>query len=168
MNEIKDSVDNIIDQWQREMPELEATNMLLPGRVWKCAALLEVYTERVFAEYGLTRWQFDVLATLRRSGAPYRLSPTELFSAMMVSSGTMTARLQKLELQGLIGRKPNPQDARSLLVELTDKGKGLIEKAVFRHVENEKMLMEQLDRQTREQLEGGLAQLLALLEKHLK
>ena len=102
--------------------------MLLIGRLKRAAALIARELEKVYGEYGLTEGSFDVLATLRRSGAPYTLTPTELFSALMVTSGTMTTRLKNLENQGLIDRLPNPDDARSLLVRLTDKGKELIEK----------------------------------------
>ena len=105
-----------------------------------------------------------MLATLRRSGAPYTLTPTELFSALMVTSGTMTTRLKNLENQGLIDRLPNPDDARSMLVRLTDKGKELIEQAVFPHVENEKRLMEKLDLKTKTSLEYGLEKWLEILE----
>ena len=164
MTEHLDAAARAVAQWKQELPELAAENMLLIGRLKRAAAVIARELEKVYGEYGLTEGSFDVLATLRRSGAPYTLTPTELFSSLMVTSGTMTTRLKNLENQGFIDRLPNPDDARSLLVRLTDKGKELIEQAVFPHVENEKRLMEKLDTDTRTQLEQGLAAWLRALE----
>ena len=125
MTEHLDAAARAVAQWKQELPELEAENMLLIGRLKRAAALIARELEKVYGEYGLTEGSFDVLATLRRSGAPYTLTPTELFSSLMVTSGTMTTRLKNLENQGLIDRLPNPDDARSMLVRLTDKGKEL-------------------------------------------
>ena len=164
MTEHLDAAARAVAQWKQELPELAAENMLLIGRLKRAAAFIARELEKVYGEYGLTEGSFDVLATLRRSGAPYTLTPTELFSALMVTSGTMTTRLKNLENQGLIDRLPNPDDARSMLVRLTDKGKELIEQAVFPHVENEERLLEKLDADTRTQLEQGLAAWLRALE----
>lgn len=164
MTEYTDAPARAVAQWQQEMPELAAENMLLIGRLKRAAALIGRELEKVYGEYGLAEGSFDVLATLRRSGAPYTLTPTELFSSLMVTSGTMTTRLKNMETQGLIERLPNPDDARSLLVRLTDKGKNLIEQAVFPHIENEKRLMEKLDAETRRRLEAGLGGWLKVLE----
>lgn len=160
----EDSVDTIIKQWQKELPELASEKMALIGRLKRCAALIQPKLDSVFNEYGLGSGSFDVLATLRRSGSPYCLSPTELFASLMVTSGTMTVRLQKLESQGLIKRVPNPNDARSTLVQLTEKGAQLIEKAVFEHVENESRLLDGLSDETQQQLNQNLAELMYLLE----
>ncbi len=162
--ETMDAVDNILAQWQSEISELEAEHMLLIGRLKRCAALLTPKLEQVFSQYGLGSGTFDVLATLRRSGHPYCLTPTELFSALMVTSGTMTTRLKNLETRGLIARLPNPHDARSLLVQLTPPGKELIEKALFPHVANEKQLLAALPPQVRTRLEADLKVLLQVLE----
>ena len=164
MTEYTDAPARAVAQWKQELPELAAENMLLIGRLKRAAALIGRELEKVYGEYGLTEGSFDVLATLRRSGAPYTLTPTELFSALMVTSGTMTTRLKNLENQGLIDRLPNPDDARSLLVRLTDKGKELIEQAVFPHVENQKRLMEKLDLKTKTSLQYGLEKWLEVLE----
>ena len=164
MTEHLDAAAHAVAQWKQELPELAAENMLLIGRLKRAAAVIARELEKVYGEYGLTEGSFDVLATLRRSGAPYTLTPTELFSALMVTSGTMTTRLKNLENQGLIDRLPNPDDARSMLVRLTDKGKELIEQAVFPHVENEKRLMEKLDLKTKTSLEHGLEKWLEVLE----
>ena len=159
-----DAVDVIIDQWKRELPELASEHMALIGRLKRCSILLAPRLDEVFAAYDLSNGAFDVLATLRRAGAPYILTPTELFASLMVTSGTMTTRLQNVQKRGWVERIPNPDDARSLLVRLTDKGEELIEKAVFPHVENEKRLLEKLDADTRTQLEQGLAAWLGALE----
>ena len=154
-----DAVDHIVAQWQREMPGLESDNMILFGRLKRCTALLQARLDTVFAEHGLNAASFDVLATLRRAG-----KPTALFESLMVTSGTMTNRLQRLEEKGLIQRLSNPEDARSQLVQLTPRGKALIEKAVLPHVENEGMILDQLPPRTRQQLEDGLKVLMKVLE----
>ncbi|SDK47283.1 MarR family winged helix-turn-helix transcriptional regulator [Pseudomonas indica] len=159
-----DAVEVILDQWRRERPDLDVTPMGLIGRAKRCSALLQRRLDEVFARFGMSGWEFDVLATLRRSGAPYRLAPTALFSSLMVTSGTMTHRLQRLEAAGWIQRVPNPSDARSLLVQLTDEGLALIDRAVEAHVENERRILEPLAAQDRAALEAGLVALLAILE----
>ena len=159
-----DAVDHIVAQWQREMPALASENMILFGRLKRCTALLQARLEAVFADHGLNTASFDVLATLRRAGKPYSLTPTALFESLMVTSGTMTNRLQRLEEKGLIRRLPNPEDARSQLVQLTPQGKALIEQAVVPHVENEGTVLDQLPPRTRQQLEDGLKTLMRVLE----
>lgn len=159
-----DAVDHIVAQWQREMPALASENMILFGRLKRCTALLQARLEAVFAEHGLNTASFDVLATLRRAGKPYSLTPTALFESLMVTSGTMTNRLQRLEEKGLIRRLPNPEDARSQLVQLTPQGKALIEQAVVPHVENEGTVLDQLPPRTRQQLEDGLKTLMRVLK----
>ena len=160
----RDAVDSILQQWARERPDLDASPMAVIGRLGRCAALLRRELEQVFATFGLSSWEFDVLATLRRSGAPYRLAPTALFSALMITSGTMTRQLQQLEAAGWVSRTPNPSDARSMLVQLTEPGLELIESAVTAHVENEARILEPLPAATLAQLEEGLVALLARLE----
>ena len=160
-----DAVDRIVAQWQRELPELASENMLLFGRLKRCAVLWQPRIDAVFAEYGLGTGDFDVLATLRRNGAPYTLTPTALFASMMVTSGTMTSRLQKLESKGWIERLPNPDDARSMLVRLSGSGKELIERAVVPHVANEGRVLAQLPEGERQRLEEGLKILLQVLEQ---
>lgn len=159
-----DAVDVIIDQWKREIPELASENMALIGRLKRCATLLIPRLDEVFSRYDLSNGAFDVLATLRRAGAPYTLTPTELFASLMVTSGTMTTRLQKVQKRGWVERIPNPDDARSMLVKLTDSGRELVEKVVFEHVENEWRILEGLPDKTRRQLDAGLAELMRVLE----
>jgi DNA-binding MarR family transcriptional regulator len=160
-----DAVDVILQQWARERPELDVSPMGPIGRIKRCAALLQQSLDAGFSRFGLSLWEFDVLATLRRSGAPYRLTPTELFSTLMVTSGTMTHRLKRLETSGLVQRIPNEQDARSMLVELTRKGRTLIDRAVEAHVENERRLLAALPAEVLAELDSHLATLLVTLER---
>lgn len=159
-----DAVDAILAQWQRERPDLDASPMGPIGRLKRCAARMEQRLESCFAEFGLSLWEFDMLATLRRAGAPYRLSPTDLFSTLMVTSGTMTHRLKRLETRGWIERQPNQQDARSMLVQLTPEGLALIDRAVEAHVENEHRILSALPAAVLTSLDHHLAALLRTLE----
>jgi len=161
---LHDAVDVILGQWQRERPDLDASPMGPVGRIKRCAALVEQRLEACFATFGLSLWEFDMLATLRRTGAPYRLSPTELFSALMVTSGTMTHRLKRLESRGLIERVSNEQDARSLLVQLTKKGRALIDQAVEAHIDNERLMLSALPAEALAALDTNLSTLLRALE----
>ncbi|WP_288408232.1 MarR family transcriptional regulator [uncultured Herbaspirillum sp.] len=161
----RDAVDVILEQWRRERPDLDASPMGPIGRLKRCAVLLEQALEAGFAQFGLTLWEFDMLAALRRSGSPYRLTPTELFSTLMVTSGTMTHRLKRLEAQGWIERVANEEDARSMLVQLTRKGLALINRAVQAHVENERRLLSVLSADAVAGLDAHLSALLLALEK---
>ncbi len=159
-----DAVDTILQQWAKERPDLDASPMAVIGRIGRCSALLRRELEQVFSRFGLSAWEFDVLASLRRSGTPYCLAPTALFSALMITSGTMTRQLQQLEAAGWVGRTPNPHDARSLLVQLSPAGLELIDRALEAHVANEARLLATLPAATQVQLAEGLSALLAILE----
>lgn len=160
----RDSVDAILGQWHRERPDLDVSPMGPIGRVLRCAALLRRALDATLGQFGLSSWEFDVMATLRRSGAPYCLAPTALFSALMVASGTMTNRLQRLEASGLVARLPNCDDARSTLVKLTPAGLALIDRAVEKHVENEHRILAGFAPAELQALDGQLAALMAALE----
>jgi DNA-binding MarR family transcriptional regulator len=146
---MKDGVDAIIEQWARERPDLDTTAMEVFGRVFRLSAAGANATHAAYMRYGIGRPEFDLLATLRRSGAPYELAPSELAASMMLSSGGTTARLDRLERAGLIVRRPSETDRRSVLVRLTDGGREIIEQAVdsglsaqqqlLRHMEPEKV-----------------------------
>jgi DNA-binding MarR family transcriptional regulator len=125
------------------------------GRIKRCAVLLERLLDETFAEFGLSRWEFDMR---------YSLAPTTLFSTLMVTSGTMTHRMTKLEAQGWIERLPNPADARSSLVQLTPQGLELIDRAVEAHVANEHRILSALKAADIAALDARLALLLASLE----
>ena len=159
-----DAVDAILAQWRRERPDLDVGPMGPIGRLKRCAALLQRQLDQTFAKFGMSSWEFDVLATLRRSGAPYCLAPTALFSSLMITSGTMTHRMQRLEASGLVQRLPNPNDARSMLVQLSPDGLALIDRAVEEHVENERRILSSLKPAELAALDVRLARLLAALE----
>lgn len=160
-----DAVDAILKQWGKERPDLDVSPMGPLGRLKRCAALLQRRLDETFADFGISSWEFDVLATLRRSGMPYRLAPTTLFSALMITSGTMTHRLQRLESRAWVQRIPNPDDARSMLVQLTPAGLELIDRAVAAHVENERQILAPMAQADVAALDSSLVQLLAALEQ---
>lgn len=128
-----DRVDRISAQWRRERPEIDHDAMALIGRLSRLARHLGQGMDKTFAAHDLNAASFDVLATLRRSGAPYRLSPGDLLASTMVTSGTMTHRIDRLERAGLVRRIGNPDDARSVLIELTPEGLARIDAAVTDH-----------------------------------
>jgi len=128
---LSDHIDRLRDQWRRELPDLDTGPMAVIGRARRVTLRSRPAIEAVFARHGLDTGAFDVLSTLRRSGPPYRLRPTELYRSLMISSGGLTDRLDRLSRAGLIRRPPSPQDGRSLLVELTEAGAAAAE-AAFR------------------------------------
>jgi DNA-binding MarR family transcriptional regulator len=160
-----DPVDKILGQWQRERPDLDVSPMGIIGRMGRLAKHLERAIQGTFSEFSLTVGEFDVLAALRRSGNPYQLSPTELFNTLMVSSGTMTHRIDRLERVELVRRIPDLSDRRGTLIELTDKGFDLIEQAVEAHVANEHRILSVLAESEREALIQLLRKLLASFEE---
>lgn len=159
-----DAVDQILAQWQRERPDLDVSPMGIIGRMGRLAKHLEKAIAQTFSEFDLTVAEFDVLAALRRSGQPYQLSPTALFQTMMVTSGTMTHRIDQLEKGGLVRRIPDPNDRRGTLIELTPEGFDRIEQAVTAHVENEHRLLSELKPSERETLAILLRQILVSFE----
>lgn len=160
-----DPVDKILAQWQLERPDLDVSPMGIIGRVTRLAKHLEHAIQETFSEFGLTVGEFDVLATLRRSGQPYQLSPTELFNTLMVSSGTMTHRIDRLEQAELVQRIPDLSDRRGTQIKLTDKGFDVIEKAVEAHVVNEHRLLSVLETSECEALTQLLRKLLVSFEE---
>lgn len=156
----KDHVDEILEQWAREMPGLDTSPMGVVGRVSRLARVLEKGLSQTFSASGLNGGEFDVLATLRRSGSPYALTPKRLSEAAMLSSGAMTNRIDHLEKAGLIARRPDPDDRRGTLVRLTAEGKDLVNRVVAEHVENERKLLDSLDANDLDTLSSLLRKLL--------
>ena len=134
---VPDDIDRIVAQWNRERPDLDVAPMALIGRLGRLREKIVREQEKVFARFGLNSAGFDVLATLRRHGAPYALSPGALMDSMMITSGTVTNRIDQLEKAGLVSRETNPDDRRSMIVALTPAGLKLIDEAVTAHVENQ-------------------------------
>lgn len=159
-----DHVDKILKQWRQERPELDVEPMGILGRLQRLTTHLGREVEAVLLQYGLSSSAFDVLATLRRAGAPYRLSPGELLAMTMVSSGTMTNRIDQLEKAGLVERIHNPNDRRSVLIALTDKGFVIVEETVGAHVANQHRLMRNLSLEDRAALDRLLKGFLADFE----
>jgi len=157
----RDHVQHVLEQWRREAPELDRSPMGVVGRISRLAHLLQAELEPVFAAHGVNGGEFDVLASLRRAGRPYRLTPTELSKALMVTSGGMTKRLTALEGRGLIRRQPDPNDGRSTTVSLTREGKRLVEAILPEHVANEQRLLGELSKKERAEL-AGLLEVLAV------
>lgn len=161
----RDAVDQILTQWSRERPDLDVSPMGLIGRLGRLRAHISRAHEAVFQRHGLNSASFDLLATLRRSGPPFRLSPSELLETMMITSGTMTNRIDQLEKLGLVERLPHPEDRRALLVALTEKGRAVIDAAVTDHVANQHRLIEALTAEDSTALDGLLRQFLTAFER---
>ena len=160
----EDHVDRILTQWRKERPDLDVEPMGLLGRLARLSTYLGREVEKTFLELGLSAASFDVLATLRRSGKPYRLSPGDLLATTMITSGTMTNRIDQLEKAGLVERLTNPQDRRSVLIALKPEGLDLVERAVTAHVANQHRLTELLDPDERTALDTIARKYLAAFE----
>jgi DNA-binding MarR family transcriptional regulator len=140
----RDGVDLILEQWRRERPDLDSSAIGVVGRISRLARELEQRLEPVYRAHGLEPGWHDVLATLRRTGPPYRLRPTEFTSALMLTSSGTTKRLDRLEQAGLITRGADPADRRGTLITLTPKGLELIDNVTEAHLDNERQLLASL------------------------
>lgn len=159
----RDRIDDLVAQWAVQRPDLDTDVMAVVGRLLAVGELIGRRLDRWAAEYGLDRGQGDVVFTLRRAGPPYRLSPSRLAASLLVTSGTMTHRLDRLEQRKLITRVANPSDRRGTDVQLTEEGVRLADEAVARHVANEEELLAPLSAREREQLVRITRKLLAHL-----
>ncbi|MFG2113388.1 MarR family winged helix-turn-helix transcriptional regulator [Streptomyces sp. NPDC048718] len=157
-----DAVDAITDQWAVVRPDLETLPMAVFGRINRISAAIREEMGQAYKPYGMSLGEFDVLATLRRSGEPYTLSPRELTATLMITTGGMTGRLDKLERAGLITRNPDPNDRRGLRVTLTDEARALVDQAVGAGLGRQRGAVEAaLTPKEAEQLAGLLRKLLA-------
>jgi DNA-binding MarR family transcriptional regulator len=136
---MRDGVDLIIEQWQRERPDLDSSPIGIVGRISRLAREIEARLEPVYHEHGLEPGWHDILATLRRSGGTLR--PTDLTNASMLTSSGTTKRLDKLESAGLISRAPDPGDRRGTLITLTGDGRRLIDTLTPAHLDNERQIL---------------------------
>lgn len=159
-----DAVDKILDQWRQARPDLDVSAMGPVGRLSRVFHNNASRMGETFARYGLNAAGFDVLATLRRAGPPHALSPGELMNAMMITSGTMTNRIEQLAKQGLVTRTKDTEDARRAVVKLTKNGFELIDAAVAEHVETQKALLAALSKEETAALDRALRKLLAAEE----
>ncbi|QES50142.1 MarR family transcriptional regulator [Streptomyces venezuelae] len=157
----RDAVDAITAQWNAVRPELDVSPMGIFGRIYRITRAMGEEMDRTYARYGISRGEFDVVATLRRSGEPYTLSPRQLSATLMLTTGGMTGRLDKLEKAGLLCRKPDPHDRRGLQVTITEKGLALIDEAVVAGLEVQHRALAGLTEEEAGQLTGLLRKLLA-------
>lgn len=160
----EDRVDRLVGQWAGERPDLDLDTMAQVARLLAVAGLVERRIAAMASEQGMTPGEGDVLFTLRRAGAPFRLSPSRLSGSLLISSGAMTNRLDRLEERGLVRRIPNPDDRRSLEIELTPKARRLVDDLVGEHVAREQQMLEPLTPAERSQLEAITRKLLAHLD----
>lgn len=159
-----DHVDRILAQWHRERPDLDVSAMGLLGRLSRLSTHIGREIEKTFSERGLSSSSFDVLATLRRSGPPYRLSPGDLLATTMVSSGTMTNRIDQLEKAGLVERLDNPDDRRGVIIALTAEGLERVDEAATAHVANQHRVLSELSPEEKANLDALLRKYLAAFE----
>lgn len=154
----------IVDQWRTERPDLDASPLLVAGRIQRVAHLLDAGLRSPFAEIGLGNGDFDVLTGLRRSGAPFALRPVELSRQLLVTTGAVTKRIDRLADQGYVEREASDRDGRGKLVRLTDDGLALVDRMIAVHLTNEDRLLGALDRTERQLLGDLLARLAVSLE----
>ena len=155
-----DAVDAIVAEWRRERPDLDPTAKHLTGRLIRLASLFQAAYAEAFAPLGLNGGDYGVLAALRRAGAPHQLTPSELARHQMMTSGGMTAAIDRLERKGLVTRRPNPNDRRGSLVRLNDDGRKVVDRAMELQAEVESRLVQALDASERKTLEQLLRKLL--------
>jgi len=159
-----DEVDRIVDAWRRERPDLDVAPLHILSRVLRLARHLDLTRGTTFAEHELEGWGFEVLSALRRAGPPYQLSPGQLVAQTLVTSGTMTNRVDRLAARGLVGRGPDPNDRRGVKVTLTAAGRVLIDDAMADLLDRERILLNQLPPSERERLTELLRRLLSPFE----
>jgi DNA-binding MarR family transcriptional regulator len=156
-----DAVVEIVDQWRRERPDLDTEPMLVVGRMFRLVGVWDRRLRGPFAEAGLGNGDFDVLAALRRAGKPYALSAGELSRTVLVTTGAITKRVDRLEASGWVTRSVAEDDSRGRRITLTAAGVRLTDKLMEAHLENQRMLIETLDPAERDALAGLLAKLAA-------
>jgi DNA-binding MarR family transcriptional regulator len=161
---MRDEVDRLVEAWQRERPDLQLDPMQVLSRVSRLGHHLDRARRASFADHSLESWEFDVLAALRRAGAPYELSPGRLIKETLVTSGTMTNRVDRLAARGLVERLPDPHDRRGVLVRLTDEGRRKVDGALATLLDRERELLGGLDAPRQRHLAGLLRDLLAPFE----
>jgi DNA-binding MarR family transcriptional regulator len=161
---MRDEVDRLVEAWQRERPDLELAPMQVLSRVSRLGHHLDRARKTSFADHDLETWEFDVLAALRRAGWPYELSPGRLIRETLVTSGTMTNRVDRLVARGLVERLPDPHDRRGVLVRLTDEGRTTVDGALATLLEREQELLAGLDTASQQRLASLLRRLVAGFE----
>lgn len=161
---MRDEVDRLVAAWQRERPDLDVAPLEVLSRVTRLARHLDRARRTAFAAHGLEAWEFDVLAALRRAGEPYVLSPGQLLASTLVTSGTMTNRIDRLAARGLVVRAPDPDDRRGVRVGLTEAGKQRVDEALAALLARERELLEALSVQDQQALSTLLRRLVTPFE----
>jgi DNA-binding MarR family transcriptional regulator len=158
---VRDEVDGLVEAWGRERPDLDTTPMQVLSRISRLAQRLDRERAAAFGAHDLESWEFDVLAALRRSGSPYQLSPGRLIRETLVTSGTMTNRVDRLEAHGWVVREDHPQDRRGVLVRLTAPGMALVDAALADLLAAERRILGPLSQADQDHLTRALRTLLA-------
>ena len=161
MGRVRDEVDELVEAWARERDDLDLTPVAVFSRISRLARHLDLARRRAFSARGIESWEFDVLAALRRAGEPYELSPGRLLRETLVTSGTMTNRVDRLTARGYVERFPDPADRRGVLVRLTAEGSTAVDEAFTALLEAERELLTDLDDADRDDLAVLLRRLLA-------
>jgi DNA-binding MarR family transcriptional regulator len=157
---MRDDVDDLSDAWARERPDLDLSPVAVFSRITRLARHLDQARRDAFAAHQIELWEFDVLAALRRAGAPYQLSPGRLLRETLVTSGTMTNRVDRLAARGLVERYPDPDDRRGVIVRLTPEGRTCVDGAFGALLDAERALPDDLPERERTKLAGLLRTLL--------
>ncbi len=163
--ERRDEVDEIVAAWERERPDLDVTPLTVLSRLSRLSRQLDLARRRSFSDHGLEGWEFDVLAALRRAGRPYELPPRELLRQTLVSSGTTTNRIDRLESRGHVERRPDPADRRGVLVRLTATGRHAVDAAFEALLASERELLAGLTDRRRAELAKLLRALTGTFEE---
>lgn len=164
----EDGIDRVVQDWRRERPDIDVSSIGIVSRVWRVSRLLEQARKERLAELGTDRVTLDVLAMLRRSGAPYRLTAGQLTHGSLITSGGVSQRLEKLEKAGMITRHIDTRDRRRIEVELTAEGMRLVDSVLADLMEHESKLLEELSETDQDDLRRTLKKLLARFEQPRK
>jgi DNA-binding MarR family transcriptional regulator len=158
---IRDEVDELVEAWARERSDLDLEPVAVFSRITRLARHLDLARRDAFTAHGIEPWEFDVLAALRRAGPPYELSPGRLLRETLVTSGTMTNRVDRLTARGYVERSPDPEDRRGVIVRLTAEGKTAVDAAFEALLEAERLLLADLPSRDQTRLASLLRTLLA-------
>jgi DNA-binding MarR family transcriptional regulator len=161
MRQLSDEVDELVAAWRVQRPDLDVEPLQVLSRVSRLARHLDIARRGAFAAHGLEAWEFDVLSALRRAGPPFQLTPGALLRATLVTSGTMTNRIDRLAAAGLVRREPDPRDRRGVLVTLSAEGRAVVDAALTDLLDREQALLARLGDDQRQQLADLLRTLLA-------
>jgi DNA-binding MarR family transcriptional regulator len=161
MRQLSDEVDELVAAWRIQRPDLDVEPLQVLSRVSRLARHLDIARRGAFASHGLETWEFDVLSALRRAGPPFQLTPGALLRATLVTSGTMTNRIDRLAAAGLVRREPDPRDRRGVLVTLSERGRAVVDAAFTDLLDREQALLAALGEDQRQLLADLLRTLLA-------